>query len=109
MNFRILDAFADHRQDGDFERKFLRCDWVLARDPGFFLRPVDYYLPPRPTAAQASRRDAHGSMRVLALLKTEVTRRAVFLKSSALQPTCRRWDWTARRPPEVYFPSRTKG
>ena len=46
---------------------------VLARDPGFFLRPVDYYLPFRPTAAQASKRDAHGSMRVLALLKPGVT------------------------------------
>ena len=46
---------------------------VLARDPGFFLRPVDYYLPLRPTAAQASKRDAHGSMRVLALLKPGVT------------------------------------
>ena len=46
---------------------------VLARDPGFFLRPVDYYLPFRPTAAQAAKRDAHGSMRVLALLKPGVT------------------------------------
>jgi predicted permease len=46
---------------------------VLARDPGFFLRPVDYYLPLRPTAAQASKRNAHGSMRVLALLKPKVT------------------------------------
>ena len=45
---------------------------VLARDPGFFLRPVDYYLPFRPTAAQASKRE-HGSMRVLALLKPGVT------------------------------------
>jgi predicted permease len=42
---------------------------VLGRDPGFFLRPADYYLPFRPTAAQAAKRDAHGSMRVLALLK----------------------------------------
>ncbi len=46
---------------------------VLARDPGFFLRPVDYYLPFRPTAAQASKRDAHESMGVLALLKPGVT------------------------------------
>jgi len=46
---------------------------VLARAPGFFLRPVDYYLPFRPTAPQASKRDAHGSMRVLALLKPGVT------------------------------------
>jgi putative ABC transport system permease protein len=42
---------------------------VLARDPAFFLRPVDYYLPIRPSASQAAKRDAHGSMRVLALLK----------------------------------------
>ncbi|WP_109484942.1 ABC transporter permease [Occallatibacter savannae] len=46
---------------------------VLARDPGFFLRPVDYYLPLRPSAAQAAKRDAHGSMRVLGLLKPGVT------------------------------------
>ncbi len=46
---------------------------VLGRDPGFFLRPVDYYLPLRPSAAQASKRDAHGSMHVLALLKPGVT------------------------------------
>ena len=46
---------------------------VLARDPGFFLRPVDYYLPLRPPAAQAAKRDAHGSMHVLALLKPGVT------------------------------------
>ena len=46
---------------------------VLARDPGFFLQPIDYYLPLRPTAAQASKRDAHGDMRVLGLLKPGVT------------------------------------
>lgn len=46
---------------------------VLARDPGFFLRPVDYYLPFRPSAAQLTKRDAHGSMRVLALLRPGVT------------------------------------
>ena len=46
---------------------------VLGRDPGFFLRPVDYYLPFRPSAAQAAKRDAHGSMRVLALLKPGIT------------------------------------
>jgi putative ABC transport system permease protein len=46
---------------------------VLARDPAFFLRPVDYYLPFRPSVAQASKRDAHGSMRVLALLKPGAT------------------------------------
>ena len=45
---------------------------VLARDPGFFLQPIDYYLPLRPTAAQASKRDAHGGMRVLGLLKPGV-------------------------------------
>ncbi len=31
---------------------------VLARDPGFFLRPVDYYLPLRPTAAQHEKEQA---------------------------------------------------
>jgi putative ABC transport system permease protein len=46
---------------------------VLGRDPGFFLRPVDYYLPLRPTAAQASKRDAHRYMRVLGLLKPGIT------------------------------------
>jgi len=46
---------------------------VLARDPAFFLPPVDYYLPYRPSIAQASKRDAHDSMRVLALLKPGVT------------------------------------
>ena len=46
---------------------------VLAREPGFFLKQVDIYLPYRPTAAQASRRDWHGSMRALALLKPGVT------------------------------------
>jgi putative ABC transport system permease protein len=46
---------------------------VLARDPGFFLPPVDYYLPLRPTVVQASRRDAHEWMDVLGLLKPGVT------------------------------------
>lgn len=46
---------------------------VLARDPGFFLPPVDYYLPLRPTVLQASRRDAHEWMDVLGLLKPGVT------------------------------------
>ncbi len=46
---------------------------VLARDPGFFLPPVDYYLPFRPSVAQASKRDAHEWMRVLGLLKPGVT------------------------------------
>jgi putative ABC transport system permease protein len=46
---------------------------VLARDPDFFLQPIDYYLPFRPTAAQALKRDAHGGMRVLGLLKPGVT------------------------------------
>jgi predicted permease len=46
---------------------------VLARNPGFFLQPIDYYLPLRPTAAQASKRDEHGGMRVLGLLKPGAT------------------------------------
>jgi len=46
---------------------------VLGRDPGFFLSPIDYYLPLRPTSAQASSREAHGSMRALALLRPGVT------------------------------------
>jgi putative ABC transport system permease protein len=46
---------------------------VLARDLGYFLRPPDYYLPFRPSPQQLSRRSAHGSMRVLALLKPGVT------------------------------------
>jgi predicted permease len=46
---------------------------VLGADPVFFLRPVDYYLPLRPTSAQSARREAHGSMRALALLKPGVT------------------------------------
>jgi predicted permease len=45
---------------------------VLAREPGFFLQPIDYYLPLRSTAAQASNRDAHGDMSVLGLLKSGV-------------------------------------
>ena len=46
---------------------------VLARDPGFFLPAVDYYLPLHPSAAQVSKRDAHEWMRVLGLLKPEFT------------------------------------
>jgi predicted permease len=46
---------------------------VLARDPEFFLQPVDYYLPLRPSLDEATKRDAHGSMRALALLKPGVT------------------------------------
>ncbi|HTA87767.1 MAG TPA: ABC transporter permease, partial [Silvibacterium sp.] len=46
---------------------------VLARDPGFFLPPVDYYLPLRPSVAQASKRDAHEWMHALGLLKPGVT------------------------------------
>lgn len=46
---------------------------VLPRDPGFFLRNPDYYLPFRPSPQQLSQRSAHGSMRVLALLKPGVT------------------------------------
>ena len=46
---------------------------VLAREPGFFLRRVDYYLPYRPSPQQLARRDMHGGGRVLALLKPGVT------------------------------------
>ena len=46
---------------------------VLARDPGFFLPPVDYYLPIHPSVAEASKRDTHEWMRVLALLKPGFT------------------------------------
>jgi putative ABC transport system permease protein len=46
---------------------------VLGRDPGFFLPPVNYYLPLRPSATQTSKRDAHEWMRVLGLLKPGVT------------------------------------
>jgi putative ABC transport system permease protein len=46
---------------------------VLARDPSFFLPPVDYYLPFHPSVAEASKRDAHEWMRVLGLLKPGVT------------------------------------
>jgi predicted permease len=46
---------------------------VLARDPGFFLPPVDYYLPFRPSVAQLSKRDAHEWMRVLGLVKPGIT------------------------------------
>ncbi len=46
---------------------------VLGRDPGFFSRPMDYYLPLRPTTTQGAKREAHGSMRALALLKPGVT------------------------------------
>jgi len=46
---------------------------VLARDPGFFLPPVDYYLPFHPSVAEASKRDAHEWMHALALLKPGFT------------------------------------
>ncbi|HWO39303.1 MAG TPA: ABC transporter permease, partial [Candidatus Acidoferrum sp.] len=46
---------------------------VLAQDPGFFLPPVDYYLPFRPSVARVSKRDAHEWMRVLGLVKPGVT------------------------------------
>lgn len=46
---------------------------VLAREPGYFLPAVDYYLPYRPSPQQLARRDMHGGMRVLALLKPGVT------------------------------------
>ena len=46
---------------------------VLARDPDFFLPPVDYYLPLRPSVVEASKRNAHEWMNVLGLLKPGVT------------------------------------
>ena len=46
---------------------------VLPRDPRFFFRTPDYYLPYRPSPTELSRRSAHESMRVLALLKPGVT------------------------------------
>ncbi|HWA95015.1 MAG TPA: ABC transporter permease [Terracidiphilus sp.] len=46
---------------------------VLGRDPGFYTRPMDYYLPLRPTPQEASQRDAHDSMRLIGLLKPGVT------------------------------------
>lgn len=46
---------------------------VLPRDPRFFLRTPNYYLPYRPSPAELSKRGAHESMRVLALLKPGVT------------------------------------
>jgi putative ABC transport system permease protein len=46
---------------------------VLAREPGFFLRGEDYYLPYRPTSQQLARRDMHGAIRALALLKPGMT------------------------------------
>ena len=46
---------------------------MLPHDPQFFFRAPDYYLPYRPSPAELSKRSAHGSMRVLALLKPGVT------------------------------------
>jgi predicted permease len=46
---------------------------VLAREPGYFLPAVDYYLPYQPSPEQLARRDMHGGIRVLALLKPGVT------------------------------------
>ena len=46
---------------------------VLPRDPGFFLRVPDYYLPLRPEPKELSDRNDHRSMRVLGLLKPGVT------------------------------------
>jgi predicted permease len=46
---------------------------VLPRDPRFFFRTPDYYLPYRPSPAELSKRSAHESMRVLGLLKPRVT------------------------------------
>jgi predicted permease len=46
---------------------------VLPRDPEFFLRAPDYYVPYRPSPGEISKRSAHESMRVLGLLKPGVT------------------------------------
>ncbi|HUY94484.1 MAG TPA: ABC transporter permease [Terracidiphilus sp.] len=46
---------------------------VLPRDPRFFFRTPDYYLPYRPSSAELSKRSAHESLHVLALLKPGVT------------------------------------
>ena len=46
---------------------------VLPRDPRFFSRAPDYYVPYRPSPAELSKRSAHESMHVLALLKPGVT------------------------------------
>lgn len=66
--------------DPDIVGKSIRLDGdsvtvigVLSRDPGFWLRHVDFYLPLRPSPAQLSQRDLHGAIRALALLKPGVT------------------------------------
>lgn len=46
---------------------------VLPRDPGFFLRVPDYYVPLRPSPKELANRNDHRSMRVLALLQPGVT------------------------------------
>jgi len=46
---------------------------VLAPGPGFFSRPVDFYLPLGVSAGNTVNRSQHGSMRVLGLLRPGVT------------------------------------
>ena len=46
---------------------------VLRPGLKFFSRPMDFYLPLGPSAGNVVRRDQHGSMRVLGLLKPGVT------------------------------------
>jgi len=46
---------------------------VLSREPGFFLRQTDYYIPFHPSPKQLANRNAHGSLQALALLKPGVT------------------------------------
>ena len=75
---------------------------VLGREPGFFLRRVDYYLPYRPTAAQASRRSFHGSMRLLALLKPGVTLAAARADIDAIMERLAKADPGAENDHRVY-------
>jgi len=44
---------------------------VLYPGPQFFSKPADYYLPLRPSMAQALKRSAHGSMRALGLVRRD--------------------------------------
>ena len=46
---------------------------VIAAKPNFFTRPMDLYLPLGISAANTANRSQHGSMRLLGLLKPEVT------------------------------------
>jgi hypothetical protein len=85
---------------------------VLGTDPGFLLMAVDYYLSLRPTSAQSARREAHGSMRALALLKPGVSladarsdSNTIFERPATTGPGPEddhrayaefpNWDWTA--------------